>query len=55
MNKRQKKKKNPVKYRIIRTQKRYLKAMIRTTVSVAEAIDALNKLQEACKDVPYIE
>lgn len=55
MNKRQKKKKNPVKNRIMRTQKRYLKAMIRTTVSVAEAIDALNKLQEACKDVPHIE
>lgn len=55
MNKRQKKKKNPVKYRIMRNQKRFLKAMVRTSISVSEAIDAFNKLQEACKDVPHIE
>ena len=55
MNKRQKKKKNPVKYRIMRNQKQFLKAMARTSVTFAEAVDALNKIQKAFRDVPYIE
>ena len=55
MNKRQKKKKNPVKYRILRNQKRFARAMKSTALSFNECTKVFQRLIIACKDVPYIE
>lgn len=55
MNKRQKKKKNPVKYRMLRSQKRFAKAMRSTAVSSNECTKAFQRFMIACKDVPYVE
>ena len=58
MNKRIKKKKfrsEYIKYRMIRTQKRFSKAIKATMVSSKECANSLRKFAEACKGVPYID
>lgn len=58
MNKRIKKKKYRsayVKYRMLRTQKRFSKAIKVLMVSLKECSDAFRKFSQACNDIPYIE
>ena len=58
MNKRIKKKKyhsEYVKYRMIRMQKRFSKAVSLSCVSLKKCANAFRKFSESCKDVEYIE